>query len=41
MVERRIPNPMVAGSNPPWPATHFKLMVPMGFIGSKCPKGKK
>ena len=23
MVERRIPNPMVAGSNPPWPATPF------------------
>ena len=38
MVERRIPNPMVAGSNPPWPATHFLLMMLASFIRWKCPK---
>ena len=41
MVEHRIPNPGVAGSSPPVPATfkinkHFQLMKLMGSIYCKC-----
>ncbi len=38
MVERRIPNPIVGGSNPSWPATHFQLMMLTSFIRWKCPE---